>query len=274
MVKTVMTFMDVRKNVEKSVTDVIKENLDKKIFYFGELHERNDVLQAQMASLKVLSEHGPLILGLEMFNVLQQALIDDYLQGIIDKDVLEREYQKGPEGFSLRHYGQLLDLAKQLGVSVKGLIIPRNMASLVVRKGLDALKEHQEVFSLEQDYIPGTKEHEDHFLSLIKDAAPMMKAGFSHQRFFQAQVVKDSVMARSVVRALKDTRWESRILIITGSGHVDYRFGVPERVQKMLANEGVELEDVLITTQNQDQKLLKEKHGRIIADYLFYSKDD
>ncbi len=269
----VITLLDLKKNEEKSISEIVSSNLDKKIFYFGELHGKKDVLHVQMAIMRELAGHGSLILGLEMFNMHQQILLDAYLQGQISRDELEQKYKEGPEGFPLDHYGQLLDLARDLNIPVKGLIIPRNIASLVVRNGIEALKEHQELFSLKDDYIPGTKEHEDYFVSLIKNSMPMMKAGFSYERFFQAQVVKDSSMARNIIQALKETEWKPRMLVITGSGHVDYRFGVPERVKILAEREGVQVSDVIITTRLARDPRSEERNGRHVADYLFVTRE-
>lgn len=72
------------------------------------------------------------------------------------------------------------------------------------------------------------------------------------RRIFAAQTIKDLVMASAVVRAweaLPDTS-TGKVIVICGTGHCDYGYGVPERVEALLKRKGVAnpLPQQLITT--------------------------
>jgi len=70
------------------------------------------------------------------------------------------------------------------------------------------------------------------------------------RRIFPVQVIKDTAMAHNIVREFRNRNTDDmfKFLIICGSGHCDYRFGVPERVDaaKIIPKE----ETCLISSRN------------------------
>ena len=53
------------------------------------------------------------------------------------------------------------------------------------------------------------------------------------KKIFSAQVLKDSVMASSIRKGVETSGLKDKFLVIAGSGHLDFRFGVPERLDRL-----------------------------------------
>ena len=89
-----------------------------------------------------------------------------------------------------------------------------------------------ENFLEEKDRMAGSEAHYNFFESLIsgRDLNSDQTAGENFRRIFPAQVLKDCVMASQIRRALQSAGTEDKFLVIAGLGHLEYRFGVPERV--------------------------------------------
>lgn len=86
----------------------------------------------------------------------------------------------------------------------------------------------------EVDRHEGSEDHYNYFESLIsgRDLNSDQQLGDNFRRIFPAQVLKDCAMASAVRRTLEAAPEEDRLLVIAGLGHLEYRFGVPERVDR------------------------------------------
>ena len=56
--------------------------------------------------------------------------------------------------------------------------------------------------------------------------------GENFRRIFPAQVLKDCAMAGRIRRGLESSAEDDKLLVIAGLGHLEYRLGVPERVDR------------------------------------------
>ena len=224
--------------LQQHVDDIVSNVSQQRILLVGEDHIQPLLLDLQLDLIKALYEKNPnLVIGLEMFNTEQQSLLDDYLDGHITLGILEEKYSMSTEGFPIPHYGKILQLAKKLDVPVKGLIIPRTIAAKIVRSGLNVLNE--ENCSLKpEEVIEGHEAHKKVFEAMIGGSTPMMKSGLNLERFFLAQIVKDSSMAKSLANILEnnDSAW---VIAIMGKGHMEYGYGVTERISKYMKNSNV-----------------------------------
>jgi uncharacterized iron-regulated protein len=101
-------------------------------------------------------------------------------------------------------------------------------------------------------------------------------------RIVQAQSLRDETMAQAAARFLKSPEGKDRVmLVIAGGGHVNYGFGIPDRLKRImdvpsrivLQSESGELvlseaeksQSMPVDISHQDLKFIRNP----IADYLF-----
>ena len=115
-------------------------------------------------------------------------------------------------------------------------MICRNFAKQLVREGEEIAYQSAigENYLEERDRMPGSEAHYNFFESLIsgRDLNSDKTVGDNFRRIFPAQVLKDCVMASQIRRALETADKEDKLLVIAGLGHLEHRFGVPERVDQ------------------------------------------
>ena len=87
----------------------------------------------------------------------------------------------------------------------------------------------------QEEKLAGSEDHYNFFDSLIsgRDLNSDQEVSERFKKIFPAQVLKDSVMASSIRRGMERSGLGDKFLVIAGSGHVDYRFGVPERLDRL-----------------------------------------
>ena len=204
-----------------------------RVVYVGEIHTiaRHHVFQAGL--LKALAERKPkLALGMEMFTQDQQPILDRWQQGDEDISALMRDLG-GERWTNLRDYGFVLLAARKLRVPIVGLNASDALVHKVARKGLDALTPE------EKRAIPADlKEHinplNDRLLRL-RLRVHMAFQGKGLDRIVLAQALRDETMAQGVVRFLKSPAGLDRtMMVIAGNGHVNFGFGIPEAVKRLL----------------------------------------
>jgi uncharacterized iron-regulated protein len=248
------TILNTREKTPVDIDAFLEAVKGRDVIYIGELHQLPEVLAFQGDVLRGLVSAGfrP-ALGLEMFNVLQQGLIDGYLSGDITLERLMEIYEEGPEGFDLRHYRHLLDIAGVNGLKVKALNIPRDMAAAVARQGLHGVG--LEGFKLREEEI--TQLSSDYREALAGVYRRHPHGEITEENFVLAQCVKDEMMAETLVAHLREGK---PFLVIAGRGHTEYGRGIPERVR--LKTERA-VSDVLVATAYAD-----EGYGQEAAEYI------
>lgn len=114
------------------------------IVFFGELHTDPIAHWLQIEMTKELFERKKeaLILGAEMFEADNQLILDEYLKGMYGTDKFEAEMRLW--GNYQTDYKPLVEFAKEKGIPFIATNIPRRYASMVYRKGFEALEELSE----------------------------------------------------------------------------------------------------------------------------------
>ena len=236
----------------------------KRLIYFGEHHEQPEVVQVQLTLLQTLVNHQSqnpsshlnhscVRVFLEHFSIEQQTLLDKYVHNRDMKmSELQREYKEtGDEGFEVEKYSSILDFARDQSEQVKLIasFVPRRLAKDVVKNGEEEAHKHlSELDEKLGDYVrkhykEGSEQHYNLFESLISgrglqkdDKGETEKPSDKFRKIFPAQVFKDSVMAAVVAKHLNDPQTEhDKFLVICGSGHLEYGFGIPERLESVVS---------------------------------------
>ncbi len=217
---------------------ILQGLLPANIVYLGEVHDRSQDHQDQLAIIKYLYQKNPrLAIGLEMFQKPYQGSIDKYLAGQISEAELltQTEYQQR-WGFPWENYAPLLRFAKEHQLPVIALNAPTEITRKVARKGLVSLT--PEDFR----YIPPLKDIDKSnvaYRQLIQESfnqhqhqAVANSKGW--ERFYETQLVWDETMAASIAEFYQQHPID-QIIAIAGEAHIEGGYGIPDRVARRLA---------------------------------------
>ena len=134
----------------------------------------------------------------------------------------------------------------------------------------------------EEEKLCGSEDHYNFFDSLIsgRDLNTDQEVSDRFKKIFPAQVLKDSVMASSIRKGVESSGLKDKFLVIAGSGHVDFRFGVPERLDRLnlvprnqtcivTVRDGAEVEFI----ENQEFGKVHKFENAYPGDYVFIYDD-
>lgn len=250
-----------------------------RIVYLGEYHtiERHHKLQADL--LRSLSDSGmQLSLGMEMFSYDQQEVLDRWLKGKDDVSTLITEL--GSDRWTnLKAYEPVLLLARDRKIPILALNAPEKVVRKVSREGVENLSDSER-----KDLPEGLEDINPLYDRLLRMRLRVHRA--FHEKSLKnvviAQALRDATMAGQVVRFLESPDGKDKsMIVIAGSGHLNYGFGIPERVERhnkykyriLLASESGELvlseeekrQSVEIEITHEDLRFIQ----RPVADYLY-----
>lgn len=233
---------------------------DRGIVYIGEFHQIPEILSFQVDVVSGLIFKGfqPAI-GLEMFNVLQQEMLDYYIAGVIPFEQLSSFYEIGPEGFDLSHYINIIEIAVKNRLKVICLNIPRSIASTVAKNGLD--RAELKGFLLSEKAIKNCSREYKEAVAGVYRKHP--HGEITEDNFILAQSIKDEMMAETLIHYLTAETAGMPLVVIAGRGHIEYGLGIPSRVRQKMIKKGKIISDVLIAAAYED-----EDFDQGIADYM------
>jgi uncharacterized iron-regulated protein len=218
------------------ISAVVSAVADKTIVYVGERHDRYGDHLAQLEVIQGLHDrHRELAIGMEMFQSRYQKPLDDYIAGTIDEETFLREAHYFTSwGFNYFLYRDILLYARSEKLPVIGLNIPKELSSKVARHGLAHLSEEErallpkEMDGLDAGYRERLLEaFQMHQVEIPGDDLPRHLGSF-----IEAQVLRDESMAAAMADYLGHHP-ESRMVILAGSGHLEFGSGIPRRAYRL-----------------------------------------
>ncbi|MFV1994508.1 MAG: ChaN family lipoprotein [Verrucomicrobiales bacterium] len=253
------------------------------VVYLGETHRLPRHHRLQRKIFEALDSPGrPVILGLEQVEARNQGALDAYNRGEIDFDALAESIEWGQQWSRYEDYRALVESARDRGVRVVGLNAPREVIRAVGRNGVASLSSSERGLLPRRIYLDDPV-YERLMVHLLSVHAAMDPEFLRH--VFEAQAARDEAMAASLVAALEQaTRPGSGAplaVVVTGSGHVQFGLGTPERVRRrrpgiedriVLMSEAGDLE--LTEAELAMSREIETGHGdlkfieRPLADYL------
>jgi uncharacterized iron-regulated protein len=196
---------------------MLKELKKHEVLLFGELHDDPIAhwLEKLVTTAIVNAKKDSVILGGEMWETDQQLLLDELLNGTIDKKTY-MEYDINWPNF--RDYKPLIGIAMKNHLPFICTNIPRRYANIIYKKGAEYLDSlDQEAFK----YLPPMPVYYDleqpayaKMLSLFAsegdDAAHNSKnpmAKFKGPNLVKAQAIKDATMAHNILKHWKKGKY-------------------------------------------------------------------
>jgi len=234
---------------------------EKDIVLFGEFHNNAIAHWLQLEVTKDCKEKRNLVLGAEMFEQDNQAVLDQYLRGEIKAkalDSLARLWKNYPTD-----YAPLVNFAKENNIAFAASNVPRRYAAMVSKGGFAIL---DTISSKEKAWIAPLPIAYDASLPGYKNMVAMM-GGHGGDNLPKAQAIKDATMAHFI---LKYYTAGSLFIHYNGSYHSDNHEGIGWYITQQRP----ELKQVTITTVSQKDisKLLSENKGK--ADFIICVDED
>jgi len=186
----------------------------------------------------------------------------------------------------LTHYHLLLDLARDMNIKVQAGFPPKGLVELMMSHGTkhtsDMLEDVFPILPAQKNteislkntlghplFIEGSEEHYDRY----KKACMKMYNEIRPRSQFDARVFEDSVMAAKIVQTVVNSPSDDvNLMVVAKNIHVDYGFGIPERVRKLCQIYDIELQDMIVTTRNFNRDIdARDSPGEFV---LYYEPEE
>ncbi len=239
---------------------LISKLMDSEIILFGEMHNNPISHYLQIKFLKTIhSEDSNLTIGAEMFEADNQILIDELLSGTIRLKDFENEARLWSNYKT--DYAYFIDFAVKNNLNFIATNIPRRYASLLARKGEEALLSLKE---LSKSYMCPLPMEYDEELPGYKSMASM-GAGHGMPYIAQSQAIKDATMAYFIHK-----NFDNRFYHLNGTYHSNNYEGINWYLKKL--NPKYRIITIASVEQDDIENLSDENIG--IADIIIVIDSD
>lgn len=221
------------------------------VVLFGELHNNSiaHYFQVKVAKRLHADKSKKLIIGAEMFERDQAEILQNYVKGKLD----EKEFEKEARLWNnyKTDYKPLLNFAKENNIDYVATNVPRRYASLVYKKGVEAL----DTLSMqEKSWIaPLPFPYDKNLPGYVKMMEMFKDSNHANENFPKSQAIKDATMAHFLVSELQPN---SVFLHLNGSYHSDNFEGIAWYVNNY--NKNLKIQTISVVEQADVKKLEKE----------------
>ncbi len=244
--------------------DVLAKIQDRRLIFIGESHPdyAHHVMQLEIIR-RLYEARGKLMIGMEMFQRPYQKYLDQYIAGKIDEaEMLRKTEYFSRWKYEYNLYRDILQYARANNIQVIALNLRAEIIRKVSRRGIFSLTP-EEAALLPKD-IDMTNRTYRHFMKKIfgehpeaNDHSPdQTKARFGN--FFQSQILWDETMAHTIATALEKDP-ETPMVVLAGNGHLQYSWGIPDRVKRITGSRGT----VILNDMNDTLR-------RDLADFILF----
>jgi beta-lactamase class A len=212
---------------------MIKEMAGRRFVYVGESHDNMTMHDIQLRVIQALHERDRNIaVGLEMLPVETQPVLDKWSRGVLSDDEFVREVRWYVYwNMNFGYYQKIFDFAKENGIPVFALNVPREIITKIRLKGWESLSEQEKEMVPRPDL--SSADHRILIRTMFEETElphEMKGEGFekTFEGLYRAQVAWDEVMAANAIKG--EEKSKSRMIVLAGSGHLLYNLGVNARV--------------------------------------------
>ncbi|MEI7736295.1 MAG: ChaN family lipoprotein [Ferruginibacter sp.] len=249
------------KGKKVSFKKMMKVLAEKDVVMFGEFHNNPISHWLELTVAKELSAVKPLVLGAEMFEADNQLPLNNYLAGKISAKGLDSAARLWNNYKT--DYAPLVNFAKEKKYPFIATNIPRKYASLVSKKGFEALDtipatEKAWMAPLPMDYdstLPG-------YVNMVK-----MMGGHGGSNLPKAQATKDATMGYFILQNITPG---TIFLHFNGSYHSENYDGINWYLKKKQPS--INIGTITTVSQQDLKKLLAENKGK--ADFIICVDED
>lgn len=249
---------------EVQYSKLIKSLGRAEIIFFGELHNNPIAhwLELEIAT-SLYGVHPDLVLAMEMFEADDQIVLDEYLGGVIE----EKNFLKEAKIWDnyRTDYKPLVEFARENKLKVVASNIPRRYASLVYKKGLEAL---DSLTPEAQKWISPPPREVNLELSGYKKMINEMKGhGGNPENLAISQAIKDATMAHFIIANKND---HNIIFHVNGAYHSQDREGIVWYIKKLRPH--ARMATIHVVEQAETKDLEKGNAGK--ADFIICIPDN
>lgn len=250
---------------DKMIKDLAKSDM----VFFGEYHTNpiSHWLQLEMSKSFYEIKGDKLFFGAEMFENGNQLVIDEYLKGFYKEDKMLAEITQLWGNYNT-DYRPLLEFAKEKKLRFIATNIPRRYASMINKKGMDALKElSPEALSM---IGPDLEKYFDPTVKAYAEMADMMGGHVPPNmlNIQAAQASKDATMAHF---SLQNYNSGDFLFHFEGSYHSNYEQGIIWWINKI--QPGLKIKSITTVTESEWLDMTDEEKANI-ANYIIVVADD
>lgn len=219
---------DVKKQQLISIDAIVADMAKADVLFFGEEHNDSIGHYLEASLLKKLAANYPnqVALTMEMFHTDVQAIINEYLQGIIS----EKNFIKEARAWNnYKDYRPMVELAKAQKFEVIGANAAARYSNAVTRSGLQVLAD---LPASSKQFLPPlpidtlTGRYYEKFIDLLGGH------GMGPMKVYQSQNFWDATMAWSIAKFAKANKGK-KIFQVNGRFHSDERLGTYAQLQKI-----------------------------------------
>ena len=219
---------------------MIRDISDGKVIYIGESHDNRLHHETQLDIIKTFYENGyPLAIGLEMFMNKDQNILDKWItKEIKEDDFIEAFYRNWGIGWGL--YKDIFLYAREKGIPMIGLNVPREITRKVAEKGFQSLSREDRAKLPPNITCDIDKRYMDLLQRLFEIKARNSR---TFKNFCEAQVLWDQAMAWYINQYL-DENPKRKVIVLTGNIHA-WKYGIPRQLQRFVdINQKVVLSEI------------------------------
>ncbi len=244
-----------------SYKKMIRQLAQKDIVLFGEFHNNAISHWLELAVAKDLSEKRNLTFGAEMFEADNQQALNDYLAGNITAKGLDSTARLWNNYKT--DYAPIVNFAKEKKAAFIATNIPRRYASLVSKKGFEAL---DTLTNLEKTWMAPLPMDYDATLPGYVKMVEMM-GGHGGPNMPKSQATKDATMAYFILQNFKAG---TLFIHYNGAFHSDNYDGINWYLKRKQPN--LKYATISTVSQKNIKELLAENKGK--ADYIICVDED
>lgn len=237
----------------------------------GEEHYHLPIQALVLHMLNVLTQRRPqrLALAMEFLERDMQPAVDAYLAGTLDESTFQRRIGASEDFMQL--YFPLLEHARDNGMPVLAMNIPRRLANQVAKDGLQATL--ASLSEADKAYVPDplseiTTEYRTYFLQAVAAAHPPKDAQQA-TRFLEAAHLKDDTMAATLAQFL-ERHTDFTVLALAGRFHIDYAKALPRLLRQRQPNVTMQRLTMMAVTP-ADTIHLHKMAEEALADYVWFA---
>jgi len=222
-------YLDIYQGEPIPFEEMIASLTKARLIYIGEVHTIKRHHRLQLRVLRALDEKNiPLAIGMEMLPFTVQEHLDRWVAGELgEKEFLKLVDWETNWSIDFDLYKPIFEYAREKKIQLLALNAPRSLVKSVARKGLSGLSDEEK--GMLPPVTPSSEEHRSLLGLSLKRHKTL--GGDMQRSIYEAQDVWDSTMAHYVVKYLNSSEGKNKtVVVLAGSGHMVYGYGIPERV--------------------------------------------